>query len=115
VTIRLQAVAGEVTAKTADTITIRGRDGATTTVKVDSGTTYRVPGKESAGLADISVGMTIVAQGLRNADTTFTAVAVASGRPPGLDRGPRFPGGLRGPGRPGVPATPTPTTSTNAS
>jgi hypothetical protein len=117
VTIRLHAVAGEVTAKTADTITLKGRDGTTTTVKVDSATTYRVPGKDNATLADITVGMPVAVQGIRNPDNTFSAVSVGAGRI-GLDRGPR---GLRGPGgplqprQPGSAATPTPTNPTNAS
>jgi hypothetical protein len=109
VTIRLQQVAGEVTAKTSDTITIRSRDGSTTTVKVDAATIYRIRGKASATLADVTVGLQLVAQGIRNADTTFSAVTVAAG--PGHGRGPR---GLRGPGLPKVTTTPTPSTPTTS-
>jgi hypothetical protein len=129
VTIRLQLVAGEVTAKTADTITLTGRDGATTTVKVDGSTTYRIAGKDSATLADVTVGMQIAAQGIRNADNSFSAVVVGGGERPALQRGPGGPGGgLRGPGgglrgsggplqpgQPGGATTPTPTNPTNAS
>jgi hypothetical protein len=114
VTIRLQQVAGDVTAKAADSITIRGRNGSTTTVKVDAATVYRIPGKENATLADVTVGMLLVAQGIRNADNTFSAVTVAAGRGPG-DRGPRLPGGLRHRGLPNAPATSTLTSPTNAS
>ena len=122
VTIRLQLVGGEVTAKTADTITLKGRDGATTTVKVDAGTTYRIAGKDSATLADITVGMQVAAEGIRNADNSFSAVVVGGGNRPAFQRGPGGPGGgLRGlggplqPGQPGGAATPTPTNATNAS
>jgi hypothetical protein len=115
VNIQLQQVAGEVTAKTADTITIQSRDGSTTTIKVGSGTTYRIPGKDGATLADVTVGMQIVAQGTRNADNTFNAASVGAGRPVGPGRGLRIPGGMRGPGLPGSPATPAPTGTTTTS
>jgi hypothetical protein len=109
VTIRLQALAGEVIAKSADTITVRGRDDATTTVRVDAATTYRVAGKADATLADVTVGMRIVVTGSRTGDTTFAAVTVGAGRIPNADRGP---GRMRIPGLPGRSATPAPTSST---
>jgi len=118
VTIRPQVVAGEVTAKTAGTITLRARDGSTTTVKVDANTLYRIAGKANATLADVTVGMQIAAQGLRNADSTFSAVTVGGGDRPAPGRGPGGPGRPGAPlqpGSPGAAGTPTPTSQTNAS
>jgi hypothetical protein len=129
VTVRPQVATGEVTAKTADSITLKGRDGSTTTVKVDANTQYRIIGKDNATLADVTVGMQIAAQGIRNSDNTFSAISVGGGdrpapRGPGRGfqrfdglRGPGFggPGGPLGPGQPGAGATPGPTSNTNAS
>ena len=48
---------GTVTAKTADTITIKRRDGSSLTIHVDADTTYRVAGVDNADLGDITVDM----------------------------------------------------------
>jgi uncharacterized protein DUF5666 len=79
--VRLDKVAGEVTAKTKDSITIKQRDGSTVTVKVGSDTKFVVRGAGSAGLADIAVGMKVAAAGTRNADGSLDA-SVVQGRAP---------------------------------
>jgi FKBP-type peptidyl-prolyl cis-trans isomerase 2 len=71
---------GTVTAKTADTITIKRRDGSTTTVHVDADTTYRVAGAENADLGDIAVDMAIVVEGRARSDGSIDADAVGAGR-----------------------------------
>jgi hypothetical protein len=71
---------GTVTAKTSDTITIKGRDGSTTTVHVDSGTTYRVAGVDNADLGDIAVDMVVVVEGRARSDGSIDADAVGAGR-----------------------------------
>ena len=69
-------VAGRVTATTSDSITIQRADGTAMTVHVGSATTYQVRGLQNATLADISVGMLIVAQGTQNADGSLQALTV---------------------------------------
>jgi hypothetical protein len=76
---------GTVTAKTSDTITIKGRDGSTTTVHVDSGTTYRVAGVDNADLGDIAVDMVVVVEGRARSDGSIDADAVGAGRIGGFD------------------------------
>jgi hypothetical protein len=81
VVIEPDAVAGEVTSKTADSLAISRRDGSTVTVKVGAETRYRVRGIESATLADVAVGARIVATGRANPDGTFDASAIAAKKP----------------------------------
>jgi hypothetical protein len=69
-------VLGRVTATTADSITIERPDGTTMTIHVGATTAYQVRGVQNATLADISVGMVIVAQGTQDADGTLEALAV---------------------------------------
>ncbi len=91
---------GTVTAKTADTITIRQRDGSSLTIHVDADTSYRVAGVEDADLGDITVDIAIGVTGRARADGSIDADVVAAGK--GL-RGER--GGGRGEGgleRPGL-------------
>ena len=64
VRVSLPDVAGEVSAKTADSITIKRRDGSTTVIHVTDKTTYEVRGKDPASLADIAVGDRVGAEGL---------------------------------------------------
>jgi hypothetical protein len=86
----LPRVAGEVTAKTADTITVRRRDGTTETIRVSSATTYRVANVANGGsLADVAVGMFVIAEGTQNADGSLQAARVAAGQ----RRDIRLPGG----------------------
>ena len=73
------SVVGQVTAKTATTITIKRFDGTTQTIDVDSSTTYRVQGAATSNLAAITVGMTIVASGPQASDGTIHAFTVQGG------------------------------------
>jgi hypothetical protein len=75
----LPSVAGQVTAKTADTITVRRPNGTTLTIHVSASTVYGVRGVATPTLSDVSVGMVVVAEGTQNADGSFNAVAVAAG------------------------------------
>lgn len=93
INVVLPTVAGEVTAKTASTITVRGRDNASHTIHVGSGTTYNLSGVTTAHLSDITVGMRIVAEGTQRADETLDAIVVYGGS----FRGPMF----HGPGESG--------------
>jgi uncharacterized protein DUF5666 len=79
--VRLDKVAGEVTAKTSDSITLKQRDGSTVTVKVGPDTKFLVRGAGSAGLADIAVGMKVSAAGTRNADGSLNASVVQERAP----------------------------------
>lgn len=69
---------GQVTAKTASTITIERRGGTTLTIKVGGSTTYTVNG-ETASLDDVTVGMMLAATGSANSDGTFSATAIRAG------------------------------------
>jgi len=80
---------GTVTAKTADSITIKQRDGSSLTVHVDADTTFRVAGNESAKLSDITVDMAIGVTGRARADHSIDADAVAAGKLRGFSRGDR--------------------------
>lgn len=80
--VKLTNVAGEVTAKTANTITIKGRDGKTTTIHVSSTTTYFGKGKaKAATLADIVVGDRVGASGVKRADGSLDANGVVARGP----------------------------------
>jgi hypothetical protein len=100
---------GQVTAKTADTITIRKRDGSSVTIHVDADTTYRVAGVENADLGDVAVDMAIGVSGRARADGSIDADAIVAGNARGVGRdgfdgfdgfrGPRgFGPGFRAPG-----------------
>jgi hypothetical protein len=97
-TVRVAAdrAVGTVTAKTANTITIKTRDGSSVTVHVDADTTYRVAGKDTATLADVTVDMGIGVSGRKRADGSIDADAVVAGNGRGIfgGRGPR--GGFDG-------------------
>lgn len=81
VEVVLPHVTGRVTATTADTMTIERADGTTMTLHVSAATTYRVRGVENATLADVSVGMVIVAEGPQDADGSLEALAVYAAKP----------------------------------
>jgi hypothetical protein len=108
VRIALPIVAGQVTAKTASTITIAQRDGTSATVHVGSGTTYRAPGAASASLANVTVGAAIVVQATKRPDGSYDAVTVLTGPGRGILRpfmiGPRGPNAM--PGLPGASSAP---------
>ena len=76
VRVSLPDVTGEVSAKTADSITIKHRDGTTTVVHVSAKTTYQKKDKDPATLADIAVGDRVAAEGLLRADGSMDAVVV---------------------------------------
>ena len=89
---------GTVTAKTADSITIRRRDDTNLTIHVDADTTYRVAGVENADLGDVAVGMAVGVTGRARADGSIDADAVAAGNVRGLGRDGRGNRGFGGPG-----------------
>jgi hypothetical protein len=65
-----------VTATATDSITVQRADGTSMTIHVDASTTYQVRGVTNATLADIKVGMAVVAQGSQNADGSLQALTV---------------------------------------
>ncbi|OGN85683.1 MAG: hypothetical protein A2X23_13660 [Chloroflexi bacterium GWC2_73_18] len=69
-------VAGEVTAVSGDTITVKRQDATTATIKVGSGTTYQVSGVTDASLSDITVGMLVAAEGTQGSDGSLSATVV---------------------------------------
>jgi uncharacterized protein DUF5666 len=72
---------GVVTAKTANSITIKQQDGSSLVVHLSAATTYRVRGAATkpGGLADIKVGDRLVAVGTTRADKSLEATAVGAG------------------------------------
>ncbi len=76
----LPTVAGEVTAKSGNEITLKLLGGATATVHVSGATTYRTRGKDSASLSDVSVGNVLVAVGTRRSDGSIDALQVQFGQ-----------------------------------
>ncbi len=109
--IVLPTAFGEVTATTADTITIKRPDGTTSTIHVGSGTTYRVAGVDNATLADVDVGSFVIAQGTQRSDGSLDATTVASGFGPRMFKDGHGPG----PGGPFAPGGPKPNASPGAS
>jgi uncharacterized protein DUF5666 len=79
VRVSLPDVAGDVSAKTADSITIKRRDGSTIVIHVTDKTTFEVRGKDPATLADVAIGDRVGAEGLVRADGSMDAAAVESG------------------------------------
>ena len=78
---------GTVTAKTADSITIKRRDGSSLVIHVDAKTTYRVAGAANAQLSDVTVGMVLGAAGRARADGSIDADIVAAGQLRGFGNG----------------------------
>lgn len=78
VVVILPHVGGEVTAINGNTITLKLRDDSTATVKVDGSTEYQVNG-DNATLADVKVGMVLIAAGTKNSDGSLTATDVRAG------------------------------------
>jgi hypothetical protein len=101
--VALPTIAGQVTATSANTITVRRADGTTATIHVGSGTTYRVRGAANGSLANITVGMGILAEGTQRSDGSLDASSVAAGRFPGR---PGLLPKFKAPG--GAPTPPTP-------
>ena len=67
---------GEVTAKTAGTITIKRNDGSPATIHVSSTTTYSIRSDHTASIADIAVGSRVTAVGTLRADGSLDATTV---------------------------------------
>ena len=95
IAVILPHVGGEVTAVDGSTITIERRDGETTTINVTGDTEYKVDG-DDATLADVEVGMVLIAEGTENDDGSLTATEIKAADPDSF--GPPFGGG---PGRHG--------------
>jgi hypothetical protein len=85
-------LAGEVTAKTASTITISDATGATRTINVSSSTTYRIAGDDTPSLDDIAVGDKVAALGTFRSDGSLDATIVGEGRFAKAGVAPGFPG-----------------------
>jgi len=79
VVVQPTLVAGEVTAKTSTSITLKRRDGTSITVHVSADTKYGVKGKDAAGIADIAVGDTVWAAGQLRTDGSLDGNTVAKG------------------------------------
>jgi Domain of unknown function (DUF5666) len=80
IAVILPHAGGEVTAIDGSTITVESRDGTTSTITVNGDTTYEVNGNE-AGLADVEVGMVLIAEGTEDADGSLTATEVKAADP----------------------------------
>jgi len=93
-------VIGQVTAKTASTITLKRRDGTDLTIHVSGSTTYALAGVTSPGLDDVTVGMTVVVEGTQRSDGSLDAITIRGGDFRGQPGGRAFPFG------PGPKATP---------
>ncbi len=78
--IQPDVVAGEVTAKGKDSLTLKLRDGSTVVVHVASDTKVGVRGNKAATLADIAVGDVAWAVGSKRADGSLDATGVAGGK-----------------------------------
>ena len=80
INVILPRVFGQVTATSADTITIKQFDGTTATIHVGSATTFRIAGVAKASITSLKVGMTISAEGTKGSDGSLTAISVAGGQ-----------------------------------
>jgi hypothetical protein len=74
----LPHLGGKVTAVSGSTITVTERDGSTGTIQVSGSTTYTVNGN-GASLADVKVGMFLVAEGTLGTDGSLAATNVHAG------------------------------------
>ena len=97
IAVILPHVGGEVTAVDGSTITVEGRDGTTSTITVNGDTTYQVNG-DDATLADVEVGMVLIAEGTENADGSLAATEVKAADPDDFFGGPGRHGFGFGPG-----------------
>jgi hypothetical protein len=77
ISLVLPRVFGQVTATTADTITIKQLGGTTTTIHVSTTTTFQVFGVTKPTIANLTAGMTITAEGTQAADGSFDALSVS--------------------------------------
>ncbi len=79
VRVEVPTIVGQVTAKTATTLTIQRRDGTTVTVHLGSPTTYTAPNVTSPSLSTITVGSTVAVSGTQRTDGSFDALQVSLG------------------------------------
>ena len=111
------SVVGQVTAVDGDSLTLQQPDGSTLTVHVDGSTTYTVAGESGKALADVEVGMVVVASGELNDDGSLNASSVRAGSIwQGIGRGGRGhgPWGDKGPWGGDPAPTASPDSSTDA-
>ena len=124
VIVAVPKVAGEVTAVSSGSFTIRLRDGSTWTVTVDADTAYRIRDVDDPGLDDIEVGDAVAVAGTQSGSTIDAQVVLsggAFGRGPGgfgfghgrEGFGPRFGPGF-GPDEQGSEAPPADDTGTSS-
>lgn len=80
-TVRVGAdrAVGTVTAKSANSITLKTRDGSSVTVHVSASTKYAVAGVATPTLADVAVDMSIGVSGRNQTDGSINADAVVAG------------------------------------
>jgi Domain of unknown function (DUF5666) len=76
IVVILPHVGGEVSKVDGSSITLTQRDGSTATITVNGQTAYSVNGDDSAALADVKVGMFLVAEGTKSSDGALTATEV---------------------------------------
>ena len=81
IVVVLPRAGGAVTKIDGSTITVTQRDGTTATITVNGQTTYSVNGTDGKALADVKVGMQLVAEGTENSDGSLTATRVRAGTP----------------------------------
>jgi len=81
IVVVLPRAGGAVTKIDGSTITVTQRDGTTATITVNGQTTYSVNGTDGKALADVKVGMQLVAEGTKNSDGSLTATRVKAGTP----------------------------------
>lgn len=95
--VALSTASGEVTAKSANSITLKRRDGKTTVIHLSSKTQVKVRGKTAATIADIAVGDRAEVAGTTRADGSLDALNV-HGRAPRTNDSKKAPGASTTPG-----------------
>jgi hypothetical protein len=95
----LPRTVGRIASVGTSSITITDRDGASVTVHLGAGTTFRVHGVEDATAANLAKGMVVLVVGERRADGSIDATSVLAGKLRDHVRGPK-------PDRPGSSAKP---------
>jgi uncharacterized protein DUF5666 len=78
--IVLPQTVGTIAEVGSSSITITDRDGATVTVRLGAGTTFRVRGVDNATAASLAKGMVVLVVGERRADGSIDATTVVAGQ-----------------------------------
>jgi hypothetical protein len=81
VQVHLTRVSGEVTATSKDSITVKRRDGTSMVIRVGTETKLSIRGDTSPSLAEVSVGMRVVAVGTLSEDGKLDASTVFAATP----------------------------------